>query len=312
MTRKIPVLIFTGFLGSGKTTIVNHLINANKDIKIGVVVNEFGEVGFDSQIIQTEEDIKVEISNGCACCVVRDDLESGVQALITDQPELEYIFIEASGLAEPGPIAQTFLHNISNDKSSYLDATVCVIDTVNFVSNWDEFELLQKQIAHSDIVVLNKTDQAGSKLEEVKKMLIKSKPDLHIMEYDSSNQQSLSVLMDGHSFEMTEVTSAHHDHDHEHHHHHEHEDFDELVYVSHKTLDPQKMDEVFKSDSFKNIVRAKGFLNFPGQDTSMVYQQVGHGKQLSKYSTKLDSNKLVFIGKNLDDSILHQLQTCEI
>lgn len=320
--KKIPIVLFTGFLGSGKTTLVNHLIKSYPNYKIGIIINEFGEVGVDSDMVESDEEVKVEISNGCACCIVRGDLLKGVDKLLEKQPELDYIFVEASGLAEPGPMVQTFLHNITNDQKTYLDATICTIDTINFVMNWDEFETLQKQISHSDFIVLSKIQEQGSKKAEVAAILQKVKPDIAIVEFDPNNTQSTSILLEHADWDlnkhgMSKEEDAHkhvgRNHVKHHHEHHEHESFDELVYTSIKQLDPHKLDEVIKTPEFKKIIRAKGFLNLSNQPVTMVFQLVGHGRQLSPYPKKHEESKMVMIGQNLDKTkLISELKSCEV
>jgi G3E family GTPase len=325
-SNKIPVTIFTGFLGAGKTTLVNTLLKLHEGRKVGVIVNEFGAVGVDSDLIESNEELKVEISNGCVCCVVRGDLEVGVEKLLKDYPDLDNIFVEASGLAEPLPIIQTFVHNLALDKRSYLDAVICLVDGQNFISGWDQFETLRQQLEYCDFIVLTKVNEDKDQASKTRAAVEKIRPDSAILEFNPDSPENIKILLDSHSFDLTEELEQkmkqeeEHDHEHDHHSHkphedhghHHHDQFDEVVFSSQKPLDADKLDQVFQTEDFRKLLRAKGFLNFSMKpDQTFVFQLVGHSRQLTPYNKTKDTSMLVLIGPKLNkQKLLDELANC--
>src|SRR6202162_5334507 len=132
-TKNIPVTVISGFLGAGKTTLVKHLLAQNAGSTIGVIVNEFGEVGIDGELIVADDNALIEIRNGCVCCTVRTDLVAGVKTLLArDDIKLDRLIIETSGLADPAPVLQTFLADADLLTQVELEAVVTLVDAANF------------------------------------------------------------------------------------------------------------------------------------------------------------------------------------
>jgi len=156
--KKIPVIIVTGFLGSGKTTLINHVIHSAKDLNIGVLVNEFGDVGIDGALIVGETESVIEITNGCICCTVRSDLVTGIERLLdASGGHLDRIIIETSGLADPAPVLQTFLVNPDLRERLVLESVVTVVDSFH-ISEHIQHQVAEEQILFADFVILNKSD----------------------------------------------------------------------------------------------------------------------------------------------------------
>lgn len=159
--QKIPVTVITGYLGSGKTTLLNHILGGQHGRKVAVIVNEFGEVGIDGQLIEQDGDEQlIEFNNGCLCCTVRGDLIETIAKLRQRAGELDAILIETTGLADPAPVASTFFVDEAVRAGTRLDAFVTVVDAVNLERNLEQSVEAQEQVAFADIVLVNKTDLA--------------------------------------------------------------------------------------------------------------------------------------------------------
>ncbi len=155
----LPVTIITGFLGSGKTTLLNHILTNQQGVKTAVLVNEFGEIGIDNELIVTtdEDNSMIELSNGCICCTINEDLQNAVYKILERDDKIDYLVVETTGLADPLPVALTFLGSELRDLTR-LDSIVTVVDSENFSVDLFNSEVAYNQIAYGDIILLNKSD----------------------------------------------------------------------------------------------------------------------------------------------------------
>lgn len=309
----IPITIITGFLGSGKTSLINTLIKQNKSKKFGLIINEFGEVGIDGQLIEASSDEVFEISNGCICCIVRKDLLDGVEKVISSQ-KLDYLIIETSGLADPGPVTQTFAVDNLGGKIS-LDAVICTVDAVNFSESRKEYEVLGDQISFSDMIVINKADLVDDKaLETLKQEIKKINPAAPIF-INHNGDLPTEVLLQTDSWNLERLAAQ--SKEEHHHHHHEHHEVDEVVFVTDKIIKPEKLDAWMQNEFPQNAIRAKGFLRleaFEGQEVLFVFHKVGAFRSITPFVPSrpdfdFKTSRLVFIGKGLDkEKILKSLK----
>jgi G3E family GTPase len=155
----LPVTIITGFLGSGKTTLLNHILTNQQGVKTAVLVNEFGEIGIDNELIvnTSDDNTMIELSNGCVCCTINEDLANAVYKIMERPDKVDYMIVETTGLADPLPVALTFLGSELRDLTR-LDSIITVVDAENFNISLFNSEVAQSQIAYGDIILLNKTD----------------------------------------------------------------------------------------------------------------------------------------------------------
>lgn len=159
---KIPVLIVTGFLGSGKTTFINQLLKRNKDVKIALIENEFGEVSIDSKLLMDYRPERIlELNNGCICCSIFNEFSLALQELVKSHDYLEQLIIETTGVADPGPVIEPFYHDRDLARLFELKGMVCLVDASNFPDQIGGFEQ-QKQVILSDLILINKLDLADT------------------------------------------------------------------------------------------------------------------------------------------------------
>src|SRR3984893_2900604 len=170
-TRTIPVTVLTGFLGAGKTTLLNCILSRQDTRRVAIIVNEFGEVGIDGELVIVAEEDILKLNNGCICCTVRGDLTRAVANLLASGRAIDHILIETTGLADPAPVIQSFILDETLRSSTQLDAIVTVVDALYVVEQMHN-EQAREQVAFADVILINKTDLVSERsLEDVGRLL---------------------------------------------------------------------------------------------------------------------------------------------
>ncbi|WP_414583511.1 CobW family GTP-binding protein [Scytonema sp. PCC 10023] len=344
----LPVTIITGFLGSGKTTLLNHILTNQQGLKTAVLVNEFGEIGIDNElIISTDDDNNmVELSNGCICCTINTDLVDAVYKVLERQDKIDYLVVETTGLADPLPVALTFLGTELRDLTR-LDSIITVVDAANYSLDLFNSQAAYSQIAYGDVILLNKTDLVSqaeletleAKIREVKEgariirtnhsqvplPLILSVGLFETDKYfnDAANKHDHDHHHDHHEHDHEHEHHHHHDHDHsecghdhnhehdhEHHHHSDHLENDGFTSISFQTDKPfaiRKFQYFLDNQLPETVFRAKGIMWFDESPKRHIFHLCGKRFTLDDDEWKGEKkNQLVLIGQNLDREALRQ------
>ncbi|MBE9094563.1 GTP-binding protein [Tychonema sp. LEGE 07203] len=345
----LPVTIITGFLGSGKTTLLNHILTNQQGLKTAVLVNEFGEIGIDNELIVTTDDNMVELNNGCICCTINEDLVNAVYKVLERQENLDYLVVETTGLADPLPVALTFLSTELRDLTR-LDSIVTIVDAANYSLDLFNSEAAYSQIAYGDIIILNKTDlveEADLDLLEVKIRDIKE--GARIVRTVNSQVPlplilSVGLFESDKYFQSEETASSHehhehhehehhdhghhdhghhdhghHDHGHHDHSHHDHSDhlendgFTSISFQSDKPFSLRKFQYFLDNQLPTNVFRAKGIMWFEESPKRHIFHLSGKRFSMDDDEWKGDDrkNQLVLIGQGLDTETLRsQIENC--
>jgi G3E family GTPase len=328
----LPVTIITGFLGSGKTTLLNHILTNQQGVKTAVLVNEFGEIGIDNELIVTTEDNMVELSNGCICCTINNDLVDAVYKVLEREEKLDYLVVETTGLADPLPVAMTFLSSELRILTR-LDSIVTVVDAANYSLDLFNSQAAFSQINYGDVILLNKADLVDSStLEELEGKINKVKEGARIIRTKNSQVPlplilSVGLFESDKYFELEAHKHHHHDddhancsqdhHNHEHHHHHhsdhlENDGFTSISFQSDKPFSIRKFQYFLDNQLPNDVFRAKGIMWFDESPQRHIFHLCGKRFTIDDDEWKGErKNQIVLIGQNLnEETLLKQLENC--
>jgi G3E family GTPase len=317
--KLIPVSVLTGYLGAGKTTLLNRILTEPHGKKYAVIVNEFGEIGIDNDLVVGADEEIFEMNNGCLCCTVRGDLIRILGGLMKRAQSFDSILIETTGLADPGPVAQTFFADLEIAARAKLDGIVTVVDAKHLSERLKDSREAKEQIAFADVIVLNKTDLvSANELADVERAIRAINAFAKIIPAQRSNVPLDDILNIG-GFDLDRVLQHEpdflqadsHDHNHD-------GDIQSLSLSVDRPLDGTKFEKwisELRTTKGADLLRYKGILNIAGSETRLIIQGV-HMMMDGSDSTAWPagsprSSRLVFIGRNLDrDALRHGFEAC--
>ncbi|WP_035984888.1 CobW family GTP-binding protein [Leptolyngbya sp. KIOST-1] len=309
--HSVPVTVLTGYLGAGKTTLLNRILTHEHGKKVAVIVNEFGEVGIDNQLVIDADEEIFEMNNGCICCTVRGDLIRIIGNLMKRRDKFDHLVIETTGLADPAPVIQTFFVDDEVQTQASLDAVVTVVDAAHIARHWEADEAIE-QIAFADVILLNKIDlvteaeltaleerirgmNAIAKIYRTRDAQVEMDAILGVSAFDLGNALQIDP-------EFLNETAHEHD-----------ETVGSIALVEAGEVNGDKLNQwlgALLRDRGPDIFRMKGILNIAGEDCRFVFQGVHmlfDGRQDRPWRPdETRKNELVFIGRNLEEMGLEE------
>ncbi|MGB7010077.1 MAG: GTP-binding protein [Pseudolabrys sp.] len=342
-SAKIPVTVLTGYLGAGKTTLLNRILSEPHGKKFAVIVNEFGEIGIDNELVVNADEEVFEMNNGCICCTVRGDLVRIIDGLMRRKGKFDAIIVETTGLADPAPVAQTFFMDEAVGAKTRLDAVVTVADAKWLSDRLKDAPEAKNQIAFADVILLNKTDLVTpEELRELEARIRGLNPYARLHRTERA-KIDISEVLGRNAFDLDRILTIEpdflqgEDHDHDHHHdhgdhahgahHHYHgnglkhyhdEDMQSVALRTDKALNPDKffpwIQDLVAKDG-PSILRCKGILSFKDDPERFVFQGVhmilDGDHQRPWRPEEVRDSRIVFIGRNLpEDKIRQGFESC--
>ena len=316
---QIPVTVLTGYLGAGKTTLLNRILSENHGQKYAVVINEFGELGVDNDLVVDTDEEVFEMNNGCICCTVRGDLIRIVNGLMKRRDKFDGIIIETTGLANPAPVAQTFFVDEGVRAKTRLDAIVTVVDAKHLPQRLEDSHEAAEQIAFADVIVLNKTDLVTpAELDAVEQQIrrINKFAKIH---YSTKANVPITELLNQGAFDLKRVlahtpdflTDDTHEHS---------DDITSVSFEVETPIDPERFNAwigALLAERGQDLLRTKGILSYEGDDRRFAFQAVhmiADGDFIGAWKDgEPRTSRIVFIGRNLNRPQLRRgFESCQV
>jgi G3E family GTPase len=343
---KIPVTVLTGYLGAGKTTLLNRILSEPHGKKFAVIVNEFGEIGIDNELVVNADEEVFEMNNGCICCTVRGDLVRIIDGLMRRKGKFDAIIVETTGLADPAPVAQTFFMDEQVGAKTKLDAVVTVADAKWLTERLKDAPEAKNQIAFADVIIINKTDLVSpEELRELEGRIRAINPYATLHRTERA-QVDIGAVLGRNAFDLDRILTIEpafleaeeeHDHEHGHDHHHHHgdnhghdhgekhhhhgnglkhfhdEDMQSVALSTDKPLNPDKffpwIQDLVAIEG-PNILRCKGILSFKNDPQRFVFQGVhmilDGDHQRDWKPDEKRESRIIFIGRNLPEDRIRE------
>jgi len=303
---QIPVTVLTGYLGAGKTTLLNRILTEQHGRKYAVVINEFGELGVDNDLVVDTDEEVFEMNNGCICCTVRGDLIRIVGGLMKRRDKFDGIIIETTGLANPAPVGQTFFVDDNVKAKTRLDAIVTVVDAKHLPARLEDSHEAADQIAFADVIILNKTDLVTPEELEAVEAKIRQINRFAKIHRTQRSAVAIDAVLNRGAFELTRILEMrpdfldHDDHEHS-------DDVSSMSFEVEKPIDPEAFNAwigQLLQEKGPDLLRTKGILSYANEDRRFAFQAVhmiADGDFIGPW--KADEprvSRLVFIGRNLN------------
>jgi G3E family GTPase len=307
---RIPVTILTGFLGAGKTTLLNRILTEQHGLKIAVIENEFGEVGIDHELVINADEELFEMNNGCICCTVRGDLIRILGNLMKRKDKFDHILIETTGLADPGPVVQTFFVDEQIKEKLYVNGVVTLVDAKHILQHIDENDEAAEQIAFADVLLLNKCDLVSEADLVGLENRIRDVNALAVIHRTTRADIDITKVMDVGGFNLDRAMEVNpHFLESGHHHHHSH--ISSVGIESPGDCDGKKLNDWLSKlvqEQGADIFRMKGVFAVKNQTDRVIFQGVHmliDAANGGPWGERPRKNSLVFIGRHLDREALN-------